>query len=439
MYPNLYYVFKDWFGVDWKGLSLFNTFGLMVALSFFAAAYLLFKELQRKEKAGLMSPREEAIVVGEGASWWDLISQALVGFIFGYKIFGAFFNRLPDTDMQHYVFSKEGNLWGGLLAGILLAAVKWREKQKTHLAKPEKRIIRIWPHDRVGDFVILAMVFGILGAKIFDNLEHFDEFIMDPLGKIFSASGLTFYGGLITAAVAICLYANKKGISVKHLTDAAAPGLMIAYAIGRIGCQVAGDGDWGIFNSAYTADEKGHVMPADPATFRQRLAKDSTYFLQGKVIDADGTVHYVTDRSWPSLNEVPQAAVKGSMLPDWFFAYSYPGNVNRDGIVIPGNEEDHNRMIPQPVFPAPIYETAICLIFFLILWAVRKKIKAPLMMFGLYLTLNGLERYFVEKVRVNQLYEFMGFHFSQASGIAVGLIAAGLGLILFSSYRSAAR
>ena len=53
MYPNLYYVFKDWFGVEWKALSILNMFGLMVALAFIAAAIILSKELKRKEKLGL--------------------------------------------------------------------------------------------------------------------------------------------------------------------------------------------------------------------------------------------------------------------------------------------------------------------------------------------------------------------------------------------------
>lgn len=434
MYPNLYYVFKDWFGVDWKFLSLFNSFGLMVAFSFFAAAYTLHLELKRKEKAGLMLPREESIMVGRQAGTLELLTQALVGFIFGYKIFGAFFNRLPEMNMQEYVFSREGNIWGGLLVGLLMAWVKWKEKQKNKLAKPEKRTIRIWPHDRVGDLVILAMIFGILGAKLFDNLEHFDEFIRDPLGKLFSASGLTFYGGLITASVAICIYAYKKGISVAHLVDAAAPGLMIAYAIGRIGCQVAGDGDWGIYNSAFTVDEAGHVLQADPAEFRSRLAKDSTYYLSGKVTDPDGTIQYVTDRTYASLGEVPQAAIKGALLPNWFFAYAYPGNVNKDGIVIRGNAEEHNRMLPQPVFPTPMYETIIGLIFFMVLWGVRKKLKIPLMMFGLYLVLNGLERYFMEKLRVNLLYDVAGMQFSQAAIIAICLIIGGAGLMAYAGY-----
>lgn len=432
MYANLYYVFKDLFGVEWKGLSLLNTFGLMVALSFVGAAVTLSAELKRKEKQGLLKPREETIVVGEGAGIWSLIINGLIGFLFGYKIAGALFNKLPEIPIREYIFSGEGNVLGGLLLGGVMAYLKWREKEKQKLKVPEKRQIRIWPHDRVGDFVVLAMVFGILGAKIFDNLENPAEFLADPIGRLFSTGGLTFYGGLIVAAVAICVYAAKKGIEVKHLMDAAAPGLMLAYAVGRIGCQVSGDGDWGIYNSAYTTDAYGKVVSADPALFRQRLAKDSTYFLNGKVQDPDGSWLYVTDRSYASLGEVPQAAVKGSVLPDWFFAYAYPGNVNRDGIVIPENTQEHNRMLPQPVFPTPLYETIICLAFFFIMWASRKKIRTPLVMFGFYLMLNGLERFMMEKIRVNKLYDLGALQVSQAGLIAMGLILSGLLLILYA-------
>ena len=58
MYPNLYYAFKDWFGVEWKALYFLNTFGLMVAMGFVAAAIVLSKELQRREKLGLLHPRK---------------------------------------------------------------------------------------------------------------------------------------------------------------------------------------------------------------------------------------------------------------------------------------------------------------------------------------------------------------------------------------------
>jgi phosphatidylglycerol---prolipoprotein diacylglyceryl transferase len=59
----------------------------------------------------------------------------------------------------------------------------------------------------VGDIIILGLIFGIIGAKLFDNLENWSDFVKDPIGRLFSASGLTFYGGLILAAIAICWYA----------------------------------------------------------------------------------------------------------------------------------------------------------------------------------------------------------------------------------------
>jgi phosphatidylglycerol---prolipoprotein diacylglyceryl transferase len=82
MYPNIYYVFKSWFGVEWKSLSFLNTFGLMVALGFVSAAVVLNYELQRKEKQGLLFPREETIAVGKPASIIELLINGLVGFIF---------------------------------------------------------------------------------------------------------------------------------------------------------------------------------------------------------------------------------------------------------------------------------------------------------------------------------------------------------------------
>ena len=83
MYPNLYYVFKDWFGVEWKALKILNTFGLMVAMGFIVAALVITSELKRKEKQGLLLPREEFITVGKPASIAELLINFLTGFIFG--------------------------------------------------------------------------------------------------------------------------------------------------------------------------------------------------------------------------------------------------------------------------------------------------------------------------------------------------------------------
>jgi phosphatidylglycerol---prolipoprotein diacylglyceryl transferase len=437
MYPNLYYVFKDWFGVEWKALSILNTFGLMVAMGFVTAAIVLASELKRKEKLGLLFPREEVITVGQPATFLELLVNGIIGFIFGYKVFGLLFSRPDGVNPQHYIFSREGNILGGLFLAIVLAGLKWYDKNKHKLKEPERRNVRIWPHDRVGDIIILGLIFGILGAKLFDNLENWGEFIKDPIGRLFSPSGLTFYGGLILAAIAICWYAAKRGIKVIHLVDAAAPALILAYAVGRIGCQVAGDGDWGIYNSAYIADKHGKTISAQTSDFQNKININSTYFLDGRAKDTAGNLQYVTDRKYASLADVPHKYFKGpSFLPNWMFAYAYPKNVNSDGVLIAGDNDEHNRMLPLPVFPTPFYETIACTLLFLFLWGIRKRVKVPGVIFGIYLIINGLERFVIEKIRVNYLYNILGFHPSQAQVIALLLIVVGLAFIVYNWRRS---
>ncbi|CAN5187794.1 hypothetical protein BH20BAC1_BH20BAC1_09210 [soil metagenome] len=441
MYPNLYYVFKDWFGWEINGLKIFYTFGIFVAVAFVAAAYFFTAELKRKEKLGLLHPREETIIAGKPASFFELLINGLVGFVFGYKIIGVFLaSRSESIDLQEYIFSSEGNIIGGLVVAALLVFLKYREKNNQKLSRPEQRVIRIWPHDRVGDIVIFALVFGILGAKLFDNLENWDRFIQNPIGNLLSPSGLTFYGGLICAGVAICIYARKKGINLLHLTDAIAPAMMIAYAVGRIGCQVAGDGDWGIYNSAYISDTPGHVVAADNQQFQQKLHEHSTYLLSGIVRNDIGSAENVTDRHAASLEKVPRASFKApSFLPRWMVAYTYPNNVNEDGVDIPECGGRYCRALPLPVFPTPFYETVVCTIFFLVLWGVRRKIKIPGIMFSLYLILNGVERFLVETIRVNSTYSIFGLHPTQAEIISLLLVATGITGVIYFSRKSQRR
>lgn len=427
MYPNLYYVLKDWFGVSWHGLSILNIFGLFVALGFVTAAIVLSKELQRKEKQGLLSPREEMITVGKPASIAEILINGIVGFIFGYKIFGVLISKAPDVNPQDYIFSTEGNLIGGLLMGGLLAWFKWYDKNKEKLKEPERRNVRIWPHDRVGDIIILGLIFGIIGAKLFDNLENWSDFVKDPIARLFSASGLTFYGGLILATIAICWYASKKGIKLIHLVDAAGLALLLAYAVGRIGCQISGDGDWGIFNSAYVVKADGKVVEAEPGDYQNQLKKNAAYYLEGKVPGKDSALIQITDRTYESLEKVPHKSFKGpSFLPTWMFAYTYPQNVNNDGVLIAGCDDEHCRALPQPVFPTPFYETVVCTLLFLILWSIRKRITTPGVMFGIYLILNGIERFTVELIRVNNTYSMFGFHPTQAEIISALLVLTGI-------------
>ncbi len=434
MYPNLYYVFRAWFGVEWKGLMFLNTFGLMVACSFIAAAIVLRRELQRKEKQGLLLPREESITFGKPASFTDLLISFVTGFIFGYKLGGLFFDKPEHITAQEYIFSSSGHILSGLLLALIVAGLKWYEKNKQKLKTPERRTLRIWPHDRVGDFVIIALVLGIIGAKVFDNLENWQAFIEDPIKRLLAPSGLTFYGGLIVAAVGVCWYAVKKGVKLVHLLDAAGPALMLAYAVGRIGCQVSGDGDWGIHNSAYITDSTTFkVVAAGPGDYQRNLERNVNYFLSGKVpVPGKDSLASVPSERVDSLHHLKHIAVKApSFLPVWMFAYNYPKNVNADGIFITGDNDEHNKVLPQPVFPTPLYETIMGLLLFLMLMFLRKRIRIPGVLFGIYLVVNGIERFLIEKIRVNTTYTIFGFHPTQAELISAGLVISGIVLIIY--------
>ncbi len=414
MYPNLYYVFKDLFGVDWRGLKLVNSFGFFVAIAFMAAAYVLTIELKRKQQQGLLGYTEQTIMVGAAASFTDLLTNFLLGFVFGFKIIGAFIISDALNDPQSFILSSQGSLPMGLLIGLIFAGLKWWEKHKQKLAKPEQRTIRIWPHDRVGDLVIFAAVFGFSGAKVFHNLENWNEFIKDPIGALISFSGLTFYGGLICAGVAIILYAKKHKIGIIHLCDAFAPALMLAYAVGRIGCQVSGDGDWGIMNSAFISTPVGQVVASSPEQFHQALVTNQGFYInQFKSLEV--AHHLSVQPFWH--------------LPNWLFAYNYPHNVINEGVKIQGCDGQYCSQLPIPVFPTAFYEVIACGILFTVLWVSRKHLKLAGQMFGFYLILNGLERFIIEKIRVNTKYEGLPFQPTQAELISLLLVIGGI--ILF--------
>lgn len=382
MYPNLYYAFKDLFGIDLPPLRFINSFGFFVAIAFIVAASLLARELKRKSKMGLLQPTEDEVMVGEAATVGELALNFVLGFVLGYKILALFFLSSSATqDPQTFIFSSMGSWPAGIALGLLFAGLKWWDKKKQQLAKPEKRKVRIWPQDRVGEITILALIFGLLGAKLFDIFENWSDFLQQPAAYIFSGGGLTFYGGLICATIAIIVYSRKHKIPTRHLADAIAPPLMIAYAIGRIGCQVAGDGDWGIENST-----------PNPI-------------------------------SW---------------LPDWLWSYNYPHNVIEVGTQISGCTGKYCMQLPYPVYPTPLYETIACSILFGVLWLVRKRVRPAGSVFALYLILNGLERFLIEKIRVNNRIDFLGFHPTQAEVISTGLmiVGAGIWIFLYTKYNS---
>lgn len=375
MYPNLYYLIEDLFGVKLNGLRLVNSFGFFVALSFIASGYVLFSELKRKEALGEFVPTEESYIIGAPASISELVMNFFFGFLFGYKIIGAFTVENALNNTQAFILSLEGSLGAGIVGGAILCFLKWQEKNKQKLSKPETRKALLWPHDRVGDIVLQAALWGFIGAKIFHNLENIDDLINDPWGSLISFSGLTFYGGLILATIAIIIYIRKYNMRVIHFADAMSPTMIFAYAAGRVGCHISGDGDWGIANY--------HPKPF----------------------------------SW---------------LPDWMWAYHYPHNVVNQGVPIPGCVGNYCNQLPEAVYPTTFYEIIIMFILFLVIWVIRKKITQPGILTAIYFLFAGGERFFIEKIRVNNKYMFLPFHPTQAELISTFFILLGIVFLLKS-------
>uniref|UniRef100_UPI0026EB65B7 prolipoprotein diacylglyceryl transferase n=1 Tax=Pedobacter glucosidilyticus TaxID=1122941 RepID=UPI0026EB65B7 len=168
-----------------------------------------------------------------------------------------------------------------------------------------------------------------------------------------------------------------------HMLDIGGPGMMLAYGVGRLGCQLSGDGDWGIEN-----------LSAKP--------------------------------NWLTW------------LPDWAWASKYPHNVINEGVPIAGCEGKFCFELANPVYPTPLYEAVICILLFALLWAVKDRIKAPGLLFSIYLILNGVERFLIESIRVNSKYEVAGLSFTQAELISSVMVILGIAGIVWSvkNYKS---
>jgi prolipoprotein diacylglyceryltransferase len=108
------------------------------------------------------------------------------------------------------------------------------------------------------------------------------------------------------------------------------------------------------------------------------------------------------------------------------WGFRFPHNVINEGIPIEGCVGKHCYILAQPVFPTSFYETTICIILFFVLWLLRKKLKIAGMLFSVYLILNGIERFFIEKIRVNFKYNLFGYGITQAEIISFCLIIVGI-------------
>lgn len=358
-----------------------QTYGFFLTLAFVIGGFILRTELKRKEKEGLLPKRMIWVQLNKTANWFEIVPGIILSSVIGWKLFGIIiYYREFAANPQQFIFSGKGSL----SALLIIAAVSltyhlysWLRAKK--LADEVAEEI-VHPYQNTWSIMIVAIVSAIVGSKLFDIIDNFNSFLRNPVHSLTSFSGLTFYGGFIVAVIILLLYMKVIKLDWKHVIDCSAPVIMIGYAIGRLGCHFSGDGCWGIVNT-------------------------------------------LTQPQWLAW------------IPDWLWASDFPHNVASHGVPIPGCHGTNCMVLAHPVFPTSLYESIISFISFGILWVMRIRIKAPVVLFGLFMVLNGFERFIIEKIRINNKYNILGLQLTQAEIISAFLIVTGIIVMIYFSKR----
>lgn len=218
--------------------------------------------------------------------------------------------------------------------------------------------------EKAWDFVFMAVVGGIVGAKGYYLLLNFPRLLEDPMGMILSRGGLVWYGGFLLATVLVIREIRKQEMSVPPVADLMAPALALSYAVGRVGCFMVGD-DWGL----PTDSPLGVRFPqGTPATTVQNIEQ-----MFGVTVDPELIAQY--------------------------------------GQVV-------------PVHPTQLYEVGLSTLIFFLLWRIRDHGHAKGWLFMLWLSLAGLERFAVEFLRAKD-DRFFGV-LTLAQIISLAIVAVGI-------------
>jgi len=355
-----------------------QTYGFFLALAFFVAGFILRYELKRKEEEGLLKARIYENHPNKPDSWFGIIPGIILSAIIGWKLFGIIFQyRDFASNPQQFILSWRGSLVA--LISISLISLSYHLYKRFSLRKLTDDVQEeiIHPYENTWNIMIIAIIFVIIGSKLFDILDNINSFLQNPMHSIASFSGLTFYGGFIVTVIALLIYVKIIKLDWKYVIDSAAPAIMIGYAIGRLGCHFSGDGCWGIVNT-------------------------------------------LSHPQW---------------IPDWLWASDFPHNVINRGVHIPGCHGPNCMVLENPVFPTSLYESILSFIAFGVLWIMRLRIKAPVVLFGMFMILNGTERFFIEKIRINIKHDFLGLQLTQAELISASLIFTGIAVMIYFSKR----
>ena len=139
---------------------------------------------------------------------------------------------------------------GFLACGLVVA------KQLRELGKPVD-----WAYE----IVFAALLGGVIGARAYFVIQNYSTVKHNLLGSIFSGSGLVWYGGAIGGAIAVLTWMRWRHTFQLRIFDMCVTALALGYGIGRIGCQVSGDGDYGIRSSLPWAMGYPHgTVPTPP-------------------------------------------------------------------------------------------------------------------------------------------------------------------------------